>query len=146
MKRHNSLFKLSREHHDGLILAQLLKENAPQYKGMPHAPHEKRTYALNFFKTPLTNHFKAEEEILFPYGRGRSNRLETLTAELIFQHQNIAANFRLIELENENYIHIMDETGYLLEQHIRLEEREYFQLLQEELTEEELVTLGSKLR
>ncbi|NUN09136.1 MAG: hemerythrin domain-containing protein [Ignavibacteriaceae bacterium] len=145
MKRHKSLFKLSREHHDGLILAQLLKQDAPQYKGMPHTPHEKRTYALNFFKTHLIGHFKAEEEILFSFGKGKSSRLATLTGELIFQHQNLAANFKLIELENENYVHIMDETGYMLEQHIRLEEREYFQLLQEELSEEELEELGNRL-
>ncbi len=145
MKRHQSLVRLSREHHDGLILAQILKQDSPQYKDMPHAPHEKRTYAINFFKTHLLKHFKEEEEILFPAAKGRSARLEVLTGELIFQHQNLSANFRLIELENENYIHVMDETGYLLEQHIRLEEREYFELLQEELSEEELDILGNKL-
>lgn len=145
MKRHQSLYKFSREHHDGLILAQLLKKDAPEYKGLPRAPHEKRAYAVSFFKNELTKHFKAEEEILFVMANGRNNRLDTLTAELIFQHQTLAANFKLIELENENYIRIMDETGYLLEQHIRLEEREYFPLVQEELSEEELAELEKKL-
>jgi len=145
MKRHKSLFKFSREHHDGLILAQLLKENAPQYKGMPHAPHEKRSYAVNFYKNNLIQHFREEEGHLFPLAKGRSSRLETLTSELIYQHQNLSANFKLIELENENFISIMDETGYLLEQHIRLEEREYFELIQEELSEEEFNELDKLL-
>ena len=35
MKRHPTLAHLSREHQGALILAKLLQEDAPDYKGLP---------------------------------------------------------------------------------------------------------------
>ena len=64
MKRHDALAPLSREHHSALLLAQLLKKEAPAYKGMPTALNEKAAYALNIFTTKLQMHFKKEEEML----------------------------------------------------------------------------------
>jgi len=40
----------------------------------------------------------------------------------------------------------LDELGYLLESHIRKEERELFTSIQKILTEEELIQLGKKLK
>jgi hypothetical protein len=35
MKRHEALIPLSRDHHGTLILARLLRSDAPPYKGLP---------------------------------------------------------------------------------------------------------------
>ena len=64
MKRHEALAPLSREHHSALILAQLLKKDAPAYKGLPTALNEKTAYALQMFTATLQLHFTNEEEML----------------------------------------------------------------------------------
>ena len=64
MKRHEALAPLSREHHSTLMLAQLLKKNAPVYKGLPTNAKDKAEYAFQQFETIIKNHFKQEEIIL----------------------------------------------------------------------------------
>ena len=53
MKRHESLAPLSREHHEGLILAQLLKKGAPAYRGLPTDLAGKLSYAREMFERIL---------------------------------------------------------------------------------------------
>jgi hypothetical protein len=64
MKRHLSLQPLSREHHEALLLAQLLKKNAPAYKGLPLNEHEKIAYAVTFLKRILPNIFWKRRKLL----------------------------------------------------------------------------------
>ena len=45
MKREEALAPLSREHHSTLILAQLLKKDAPVYHQLPAEPWDKAKYA-----------------------------------------------------------------------------------------------------
>ncbi|MEO5967208.1 MAG: hypothetical protein ABIP68_03280, partial [Ferruginibacter sp.] len=63
MKRHESIAPLSREHHANLILAQLLKSDVADYKGMPTEPLEKRAYALNKYNEGIKEHFAKEEKL-----------------------------------------------------------------------------------
>ena len=57
IKRHKALQPLSRDHHQGLILAQILKKGAPQYKGMPSTIEGKKEYAIAFSESELKQHF-----------------------------------------------------------------------------------------
>lgn len=83
MKRHPSLIKLSKEHHNGLILAQILKEDAPVYKGMLSKPEGKKEYTLNFYKTELIKHFESEERILIPEIKGHNNTIDKLCDRIL---------------------------------------------------------------
>ncbi len=139
MKRHPSLVPLSREHHEALILAQLVKKNAPAYKGLPETVGGKKQYALAMFSNHLLPHFKKEEMILEQVA-GCHQSIAQLAAVIITEHKELAALFNSLETAPDT-ASVLDKTGYLLESHIRKEERELFPLIQEHCTEEILQQL-----
>ncbi|MFO7523814.1 MAG: hemerythrin domain-containing protein [Ignavibacteriaceae bacterium] len=137
MKRHNVLILLSHDHHHGLLLAQLLKKSAPAYKGLPSDTLGKINYAIEKFNSELTIHFKDEEKILFPILKGKDLEVDKLIGELIEEHKKLRE--KIISLKDiPDPEDTMDEIGYLLESHIRKEERNLFQKAQQVLVEEEL--------
>lgn len=137
MKRHNALILLSHDHHHGLLLAQLLKKSAPAYKGLPSDTPGKINYAIDKFNSDLTIHFEDEEKILFPILKGKDREVDILIDELIEEHKKLRE--KIISLKDiPDPEDTMDEIGYLLETHIRKEERNLFQKAQQILVEEEL--------
>lgn len=144
MKRHKALILLSHDHHRGLLLAQLLKKNAPPYKGLPKDISGKIQYAVNAFNLELVQHFEDEEKILFPLLKEKSAESNKLIDELISEHKILRENI-LGFGDNKNPVEIMDETGKLLEQHIRKEERILFQNAQNELSDDELDMIETKI-
>ena len=144
MKRHKSLIPLSHQHHDALILAQLIKKDAPIYKGLPTDLNGKREYTLNFYKNDLVHHFEAEELILFPFVSGLSAELDKLTNQLIDEHKQIAELVELIRSEVEVETNL-DNLGNLISSHVRTEERKYFELVQKLLSESQLTVLQQEL-
>ena len=139
MKRHHSLVPLSREHHDALILAQLIKKNAPGYNGLPQTVEGKKEYALAMFKSHLLPHFKKEEKILQQV-KDCHKDIGELAAVIITEHKELAYLFSLLE-ESADTAAVLDKTGYLLESHIRKEERKLFPMIQEYCSEEILQQL-----
>ncbi len=89
MKRHPALYTLSHDHHQGLILAQQLKKGAPQYKGMPSTPEDKKDYTLRFYNSELIKHFTDEEEILFPAVKNKNAEVDKLVSEIISEHRKM---------------------------------------------------------
>lgn len=144
MKRHPALITLSREHHDGLVIAQVLKSDVPAYRGMPEQPTDRLEYFKARFVTALKPHFISEEQYLFPMLKGRDAGVDDLLNRLTEEHRELEAATRLAagdpELESR-----LDATGRLLERHIRAEEQELFQWAQEHLSESELTSLASLL-
>jgi len=141
MKRHESLLCISREHHTALLLAQVLKKDAPSYKGMPVQVLDKIAYLKANYHTNLKQHFHAEENILFPFLTGKNNLIDELIDDLIKDHNRLAENIAMLD-DHHDSEKLLDETGRLLELHIRKEERVLFQKIQEVLSEEELIELG----
>ena len=145
IKRHKALQPLSRDHHQGLILKQILKKGAPAYKGLPATIEDKKEYAITFYNSDLIKHFKVEEEILFPLSKGRSAEVDKLTDEIVEEHSKMQQ--LIIKLKNsKDLVEILDEFGRLLEKHIRKEERELFTKIEAILTEGELSELEIKLK
>ena len=64
MKRYEAIAPLSRDHHASLILAQLLKKNAPAYAGLPGTVADKAKYAQEQFQHSIQKHFQQEEAML----------------------------------------------------------------------------------
>jgi iron-sulfur cluster repair protein YtfE (RIC family) len=141
MQRHNCIIKLSRDHHQGLILAQLIKKNAPSYSNLPNTPEGKIEYTLNAYKTDLLPHFQKEEEILFPFINGKNKKIDQLINNLLGEHKKISGLVNKLGNESNNKKEILDELGNLLTIHIRKEERELFAIVQDILSEEELIKL-----
>jgi len=142
MKRHKCLIKLSKDHHQGLIVAQLLKKDTPPYRDMPNDLNGKTKYALNFYENELKNHFALEENILIPFILNRNKDIDILCNQILEEHKIIFNKFENIKKYfDENQL---DEIGNLLSQHIRKEERELFELIQENFSNEELNQLEEK--
>ncbi len=145
LKRHKALQPLSRDHHQGLVLAQILKKGAPQYKGMPSTIEGKKEYTVLFYSSDLIRHFKDEEEILFPIVKGRSSMVDNLINEIIDEHRKIEN--LISEIQNTDDLEkILNDFGILLEKHIRKEERELFNVIEKLLSENELSEIEIKLK
>ena len=142
MRRHESIVPISRQHHRGLLTARLLQHGAPPYKGMPETPEAKRDYTLNFLQQHLLPHFKLEEETVFKLAPEVSEELAQQTKQLQEQHQHLEQ--LIIALPDATRVELPDrlhKIGKLLEQHIRHEERVFFEQLQQELPDEKLKAL-----
>lgn len=138
---------LSRQHHEGLILAQIIKKGAPAYKGLPHTTEELRKHVASKFENELTPHFYIEEEILFDFLRQKKDlpqEISSMIHEIVEEHHKIGELVEEIET-SDNPIPAMDDLGHLLESHIRKEERQLFQLIQDYLGEAEMKELKEKI-
>lgn len=144
MKRHQALYTLSHDHHQGLILAQQLKKGAPQYKGLPSTLEDKKEYTLSFYKTELVKHFEDEEQILFPLVNGKSEKVDKMILDVVSEHRKMESLVRQLEKTDE-LEDVLDELGRLLEKHIRKEERELFVEIEKVLTDDELKTISEKI-
>lgn len=143
MKRHESFIPLSREHHQGLLLAQLLKKDAPLYKGLPENVEDKIKYAINFFESELKHHFVLEERI-FNLVRPINGTIEYLIIELIDEHRILGAMFTSL-VEAKNKLEKMNSLAELLTSHIRKEERVLFPLLETNCTNDQFIKIDQLL-
>ncbi|MCC9136842.1 hemerythrin domain-containing protein [Pontibacter silvestris] len=146
MKRHESLIPISRQHHDGLLAARLLQREAPAYHGLPTTPAAKCKYMQMFLARQLKPHFLLEEETVFIFAQDASEQLQQQAKKLEAEHrqleQLITALPQTTADELQDKLH---EVGVLLEQHIRQEERQFFEQLQQELPEERLASLKEQV-
>jgi iron-sulfur cluster repair protein YtfE (RIC family) len=134
MKRHESLASLSREHHGALILAQLIKRNAPVYKNLPTTIVDKAAYALQVYKDDLKKHFKKEEEMLKKVSPVHPS-ITKVADEIVSEHQLLKELFLSIK-DAADQEAILNELGNELDAHIRKEERILFPLIQQHCSEE----------
>ena len=144
MKRHNALQPLSRDHHSSLILAQLLKRGAPEYKGMPVTTEARADYARLYYRDDLLAHFLLEEETVIKLIKGINGELDELCEEIITEHKTLRALFETISSTPDLQTHL-DKLGHALEQHIRKEERIFFPMIQELCNEEQLIEIEKVL-
>lgn len=144
MKRHKSLVRLSKEHHDGLILAQFIKKGAPPYKGMPTDLNGKKDYTITFFENYLIKHFDDEENILMATLKNKDEQLDKLFDQMLREHIELKSLINKIKTE-ENFEDLLNEFGFALESHIRMEERELFERIQQVFDESTLNNLVDKL-
>ena len=143
MKRHPSLIALSHDHHHGLMLAQLIKKGAPEYKGLPTDIIGKVKYAKEAWEKELKLHFKNEEEILFPFVKNKNVDLDKLIEGILEEHKQIKSLVKNLDT-SENKEEVLNDLGILLEKHIRKEERQVFKMIQM-LFEDELNELEGKI-
>lgn len=138
-KRDPALLPLSHDHHHALVIAMLLRrasdENAA---GTRHA-------FLDFWKSDCSDHFRVEEEELYPAfaaGQGADNPLLLKALDDHAQIRAIAASFETNEQAGGEEL---NRLGEILASHVRLEEREIFPLIEQELPADELAALGERI-
>ena len=133
MKRHESLVELSKDHHEGLLLAVRLQQGPRALLRLwSHDPVWQCEFIVRFWDEHLRMHFAAEEQHVFPMAvRLLSNA--NLVTQLKKEHAQMRAmieEFRKngTTLGKEHLTEKLKEFGSLLENHIRCEEREFFPL------------------
>lgn len=129
MKRIEALAPLSRDHHESLILAQLLKKDAPAYKGLPDTVEGKIVYAKQLFENEISEHFR-KEELVLDKAKYCNEEIDRISEAIRSEHKELAALFLSLDTASASEIK-MDELGNKLEEHIRKEERVLFPLLQQ---------------
>ncbi|WP_156825741.1 hemerythrin domain-containing protein [Lewinella cohaerens] len=136
MKRHPALTPLSREHHQLLVLAQVLKQDVPAYKNMPVTPIEQRDYALERYTELIEPHFAWEEKVLLPLAKRYGDKLLRLSAQVLTEHDAIRKAFEQLAVTPEaDLAQELDLLGRALSANVRFEERVLFQKMQELLPE-----------
>jgi len=139
MKRHLQLQPLSRQHHNGLLMALLITKGLKKKASLSVM----NDFISNGWNEELKEHFEMEESVLLPVLQQKSFD-SLLTDQLISEHRQIRL---LVEKAFINKATQVDLESFasLLEKHIRFEEKIFFPKAEEVLTEEELLEIGSQL-
>ena len=132
-RRHDSLIPLARDHYDGLLLAVRLQQGTRALERLwSHDPLWQADYIVKFYEEHLRQHFRAEEEALFPLAAAHVEEARTIVNELLSQHrlmEEYVHRFRSPDPETlESHLR---EFGKLLVGHIRKEDRGLFPLFEE---------------
>ncbi len=143
MKRHEAIIPLSQDHHQALRLAVAIRKKAPNVRLARKSLEEKIKETEDTYQTELIPHFEHEEEILFPICKGRDEELDKLIDKVLAEHKMIKEAAE--NLRNGDPVENLDKFGEMLNNHVRLEEREVFQKIQEVVPEEELNKLIGKI-
>jgi len=135
IKRSPQLQPLSREHHDGLLFVWKLKQGLEN-----RTPVERlKDFTGWFWRHHIKPHFFQEEKILIPLlPEGHA-----MAVQLKKEHDYIRELILAIDREPDRHDFI--RLANLLETHIRFEERELFNYLEQQLSEQQLAAVFDKL-
>ena len=145
MKRHPALVPLSREHHNGLVVAQrlILGRSTNPRSPWPSAAQGQVERLLLFFEKELQPHFKFEEVELFPrlleWSTMGAVPWQPLLQTLRDDHTVMCVMIdKLSTGRDEGVSDRLRSFGELLRAHIHLEERELFERMQKECSDAQL--------
>jgi iron-sulfur cluster repair protein YtfE (RIC family) len=140
MLRDKSLIPLSHQHQRALALCVRIDRAQP----IPGVDLEAWQAEIEqHFEQEIRIHFSAEEEVLFPAAR-RFPELTSLVKELVADHGVLRECFSEAEARAMS-TETVRAFAQQLSAHIRKEERQLFERLQQMMSPEELSALGIKL-
>ncbi|MGH7874529.1 MAG: hemerythrin domain-containing protein [Candidatus Binatia bacterium] len=145
--RHPSLTALSHDHHHGLALALRCRKQAlGQLKPMGAAGlRERADEILAFYASNLVAHFRAEEQVLFPFLQHAVPASASLIDDLIKDHGQIRDGVPRLTGAT-GLAKLIFDLGDLLERHIRKEERELFPLFEKQPDANKAEAIGVELK
>lgn len=136
MKRNPHLQPLSRQHHNGLLIALLLAKGVRK--------NASATVMMDFicfnWKEDLQEHFELEENVLLPALTNTSFD-HALTSQLLDEHRQIRDWVKKAS-SHEMSMDDLSAFSSLLDRHIRFEERVFFPAAEQILEESELTKIG----
>ena len=140
MLRDKNLIPLSRQHQHALALCVRIDRASP----IPEPDVAAwQTEIGQHFRAEIRVHFDAEERFVFPAARAFSE-LASLVDELLAEHKSLRERFAKAEAQSMDSSEIKT-FAQELSAHIRKEERQLFERLQELLEPEELDAMGQGL-
>ena len=137
IKRHPAIAELSRDHHTGLLLVWKIREGIKK----SIEPERIKQYVIHCFHTELEPHFKEEEELLFNK-IPKENKLRT---EAETDHSTIRELTDNMKKGPLSSYELVQKFADSLEKHIRFEERELFNFIQDSFPEATLLQIASAL-
>jgi hemerythrin-like domain-containing protein len=145
MKRHPHLREFSDDHHQGLVAARRLRK-----AGTGEEPPEPAARSfLSFWEQDTEPHFVKEENALLPVLARSGVRLDNeLLVRMFAQHHHIrglVAQLKEEAVRDDVKAETLEELGERLDEHIRLEEREVFPMIEDSLDESALEEVANRL-
>lgn len=138
MLRDKSLIPLSRQHQHALALCVRIDRASPIADGdLPTW----RAEIAQHFEREIQIHFAAEEQVLFPAAR-KFPELTSLVEDLIADHLHLRECFASVHGMS---VEDLPAFARRLSGHIRKEERQLFERMQELMSAQALAALGSQL-
>ncbi|PYX93811.1 MAG: hypothetical protein DMG71_14105 [Acidobacteria bacterium] len=140
MLRNKNLIPLSHQHHRALALCVRI-ERAVQAGDVELEAWQREIQQI--YEQEIGAHFAAEEQVLFPAAQ-KFSELRPLVSELLIEHATLQAFFNRASARTvtENDLR---EFAKALSDHIRKEERQLFEEMQQLMKPEDLATLGQAL-
>ena len=142
MLRDPSLIPLSHQHHNGLALCVLIRR-ALAADSSPENAARLAGRAIDRYELELANHFELEERVLFVEAAKYCEEKDLITG-LIAEHRRMEQ--MIAELRAAPSAEGLERFCNLLTAHIRREENELFQQIQQQLPREALDRIGEILR
>jgi len=105
-------------------------------------PERIKRYADWFYAEHLTPHFAEEENALFPILGNENATSPELSASLVARAVQEHRELEKLFADNSNVEDTLRRIADLLDKHIRFEERELFEVIQRNATEEQLQALA----
>ena len=140
MLRNKNLAPLSRQHQHALALCVRIDRASP----IPESDLGTwQAEIAQHFRAEIGIHFAAEERFVFPRAR-MFPELNLLVEELISEHARLRERFARAEAQGMSAAEVV-EFAQMLSAHIRKEERQLFERLQELMNEGECAVLGQEL-
>jgi hypothetical protein len=139
MKRDPALVSLSRDHHQALFVVQKLRRATTQ------TADEARTAVLAYWEGHGSAHFRLEDGVLLPAYAGHGDSHHPLVAEVLCDHVAIRHGADVLARGGAATVADLHELGVRLEQHVRLEERELFPLIESAMPPAQLAAVAAAL-
>jgi iron-sulfur cluster repair protein YtfE (RIC family) len=140
MLRDKNLIPLSHQHQHALALCVRIDRASP----IPDADLDAwQTEIEQLFRSEIEIHFVAEEQVIFPVARGFES-LTSLVEDLLSDHAALRKGFGLAADRKMSAVDL-SAFGQRLAAHIRKEERQLFERLQDRMSQKELAHIGKQL-
>ena len=139
MKRDPALESLSHDHHHALFVAQKLRRATPDTAGAA------RDAFLEFWKTEGHGHFRVEEDVLLPAYADHGDVHHPLVAQSLCEHVEIRNLAARVSGDPDTSPETLNDLGRRLADHVRLEERQLFPMIEEALPPHALSALATAL-
>ncbi len=148
MKRHQSLYPLSHDHHHALV--QALNLDKAGAGGDQAGLREAAAQFAGFWKSDLQRHFAQEEQILLPLLAKYKAADAAEIRDTLEQHSAIVSmigelNEKLALQEETIEASLLANLAESLRRHIRYEESELFPAVEATVPEEELWLMNMRL-
>ena len=140
MLRDKNLIPLSRQHQHALALCVRIERASPIAEAELSVW---QTEMVQHFRAEIRVHFEAEERIVFPAAR-EFKELNALVEDLVSDHAWLREQFACAETGDIDGDEIAD-FARRLSAHIRKEERQLFERLQDVMSAERLAKVGARV-